>query len=89
VTISLADALASVPGQRVRTGPPCQVNAFLDNLDQNDPAAADAFRAVIDNPQAIVSKIAEVLASNGHEVEPQALRRHRRRSTPSGCKCPR
>ncbi|MFJ4342708.1 hypothetical protein [Streptomyces sp. NPDC088915] len=77
------DALTSAPPPR--KGPLCTVALILDTLDE--PAAAK-LREVLDSP-ASAPQVADALTRNGHPVQAPAVARHRRRSTSSGCRCPR
>lgn len=89
MTTGLADALAALPDQAdAPPGPQCSIGALLSLLTETDPDAAALLRATLDGPVKAVP-IAETLTKEGHPIAVHTIRRHRRRGTPVGCRCPR
>lgn len=72
--------------ERPVPGPRCRVGALLDDLPADE---AEALLAAIDNKRMPLVAISEVLEKNGHHLGTGSIQRHRWRSTPSGCRCPR
>lgn len=75
------DALAPMPGRTK-----CHTALILEQLDEE---ARSVVEAKIDDQTIHASVLADVLTRNGHPVHGDSVRRHRRRGTAGGCKCPR
>lgn len=84
---SLADSLASLPVKR--PGPTCSVRRALEALAETDPGGTAALVAAIDDKTLAASGLADVLTRHRIHVSAYSIRRHRHRSTGSGCRCPR
>lgn len=70
---TLADALAATKPRK--PGFQCKVSRLLDTLDDEDRAAIDG--ALADTGRFTAPMIVEALAAAGHEMDEQAIRRHR------------
>lgn len=81
----LAQALRDIPVKPILRGPRCTVGVLLDELNAEE---ADALEALLQNELITLPQIVETLYRHGHKVGEHALRRHRRRSTGTGCACP-
>jgi hypothetical protein len=70
--MSLLERLAKPPAPNTRTG---KLEALLGALE---PAEAQALRDALDGP-ASTEWLADVLASEGHEISSSTIQRYRRR----------
>ncbi|MGZ4745696.1 MAG: hypothetical protein ACXVYY_01300 [Oryzihumus sp.] len=85
---ALAEALSrgeDVVPRRV----PCGMVKVLTELANDQPESFSKLLAVLDNLAVPASFVADVLTKHGHQVSDQTVRRHRRRGTAGGCRCPR
>lgn len=73
--------LAPKPGHRT-----CHTRHALDQLDAE---LATAIEAVIDRTDLAITDICRVLTRHGLNVSTDSISRHRKRGTPTGCRCPR
>lgn len=81
----LDDLLTSGPARKY--GPSCGAAALLAQLRNDAPQVADSLAALIDSKvpaTAIATKL-----EGRYPIDVQVIRRHRNRSTVSGCRCPR
>lgn len=78
---TLAEALNNLSA--TRGGPPCGVEVVLDKLDEQDKAT---LLAVLADRAVSSAAIATALTSNGHEINPAVIARHRRVGA-NGCRC--
>lgn len=79
------DALA----QPAPKGPPCTVGTYLAQLARRDAALHARVVALVDDTEVQAPRLAGALKVDGAGVSAYTLRRHRRRGTADGCKCPR
>ncbi len=86
---SLAEALGGLVGRKSAPGPRCGVALAVEGLKDKDARAA--LLAAVDNPDVVLSVLAEMLAEreDSPSIPYQTLRRHRRRLVGNGCTCPR
>ena len=85
----LAAALDHLEAGPYRPGPACAVASYLAELLVRDAAMHARVVALIDNPAIVASGLADVLRTDGLVAGADTVRRHRKRSTSSGCRCPR
>lgn len=87
MSLDLDSALDSLsPNVNSKSGPGCGIQRILDQLPAD---TAVKLLAKIDDQQIQASAIAALLRDSGYHAHDTSLRRHRRRSTNSGCTCPR
>lgn len=85
--IGILDDLDAAAAQPV-PGPICSVTAALERIAAEDPDIAGKVRQRVDDARFPATGVADVLTKRtGVQVASQSLRRHRRRGTPSGCRC--
>lgn len=71
-------------------GPPCAVRKALELIAVEDEKIAGKVSALVVDDRVPATGVADVLAKRtGVQMASQTVRRHRRRGTPSGCRCPR
>ena len=84
--MSLSARLAEASNPR--RGPRCSVAVLLDKLAVEDPQGLADLQAAIDNKSLSTTVIVRALQESGHDtVRTDAIRRHRRRGGPDGCRC--
>jgi len=87
MSLDLNSALDTLtPNVNSKSGPGCGIQRILDQLP---PETATKLLAKIDDPSIQASAIAALLRDSGYHAHDTSLRRHRRRSSNSGCTCPR
>ena len=81
------DALTSRPPL---PGPQCGVTTALHKIASTNPEVGTAVRERVDSTDYPASGVASVLtARTSVPVSAYTVRRHRKRGTPDGCRCPR
>lgn len=83
--MSLEAALAAVP--KTVKGPACGVALYRQAASPADVDFLDQQLARTDDPF-LIARLSAALRAEGHEVSASTLRRHQRRGTADGCKCP-
>ena len=90
VVSPLAAGLAALrDAPRYRPGPDCRVAVILRDVTATEPGLVGDLRALLDDEKVPATSLAQALTDSGHQLSPQTVSRHRRRSTPTGCRCPR
>lgn len=64
----------------------CTIARLMLTLDDED---RQALEQVMDTESITTRSIVDWLETHGHHVGPHSMRRHRKRSTAQGCRCPR
>ena len=71
-------------------GPPCGVKSAIDHIAESDAELAEKVRERVEDKRYPASKVAAILAQRtGVNLQDQTVRRHRRRGTANGCRCPK
>lgn len=71
--MTLATKLATPPGPR--KGPDCSMGTILRTLPEQE---SQAVQAALDNPDWTAAALARLLTQEGHRVQDNTVRRHRR-----------
>ena len=83
-------SLAEPNGARSVRGPQCMVGRILQWVKHKEAEGVfEALQRVLDDPAVEASTLAQYLRENDYEVAAYTIRRHRRRGTGEGCRCPR
>lgn len=64
----------------------CTFGTLLKELPET---TREKLQSKIDDPKIPAARLSKVLLEAGHRITADTVQRHRRRSNPSGCRCPR
>ena len=86
--VGILDELAELAPQL--PGPTCGVTKAIEKITAASPEIGEAVRERVDSHEYPAVGVATVLTSRtGTPVSAFTVRRHRKRGTPDGCRCPR
>ena len=88
--VGILDDLNALTSRPNLPGPACGVTTALGKITAAAPEIGAAVRERVDSGDYPASGVATVLtARTGTAVSAFTVRRHRKRGTPDGCRCPR
>jgi hypothetical protein len=86
--VGILDALTGLARQL--PGPTCGVTTAIEKIAAAAPEVAEQVRVRVNSAEYPASGVATVLENRtGVKVSAFTVRRHRKRGTPDGCRCPR